>query len=91
MMVVTWTRMLAGGAPSLLSAMASQVASSAVAAAGRPRTAKGEAQRSCAVGVETVLALVQSTAGMAVGTVKTRIHRAKGKMRKLLAPVVSQG
>ena len=60
MMVVAWTRMLAGGAPSLLSAMASQVATPAVAAAGRPGTAKGGAQRSCAVDVETVLALVQS-------------------------------
>jgi RNA polymerase sigma-70 factor (ECF subfamily) len=30
---------------------------------------------------------VAEATGMAVGTVKTRIHRAKGRMRELLAPV----
>jgi RNA polymerase sigma-70 factor (ECF subfamily) len=34
---------------------------------------------------------VAEATGMAVGTVKTRIHRAKGKMRELLAPMAEEG
>lgn len=33
---------------------------------------------------------VAEATGMAVGTVKTRIHRAKGRMREILAPVVRE-
>jgi RNA polymerase sigma-70 factor (ECF subfamily) len=34
---------------------------------------------------------VAEATGIAVGTVKTRIHRAKGKMRQLLAPLAREG